>query len=117
MIAANLVLFVLVGGIIGTSVGLVRADKALEAEVEQRAAADRARDGEKAEREKAEGLAKKNAKLADDEHDAKNKATELAKKNAKLADDESKAKNKEPSTEPGASATRFWRVPPTTITT
>ena len=79
VIAASLVLVVLVGGIIGTSIGLVQAD--------------RARDGEKAEREKAEGLAERNAKLADDERDAKNKATELASTNAKLADDESKARN------------------------
>ena len=80
VIAAGLVLFVLLGGIIGTGLGLVQAG--------------RARDGERAEREKAEGLAEKNAKLADDERDAKNKATELASTNAKLADDESKARNK-----------------------
>ncbi|MFO1322427.1 MAG: serine/threonine-protein kinase, partial [Burkholderiales bacterium] len=79
VVAASLMLFVLVGGIVGTSIGLVQAD--------------RARDGEKAEREKAEGLAEKNAKLADDERDAKSKATELASSNAKLADDESKARN------------------------
>ena len=53
-------LFALLGGIIGTTLGLVRAA--------------RARDGEKTEREKAEGLADRNAKLAEDESMAKNEA-------------------------------------------
>src|SRR5262249_36093108 len=73
VIAASLLLLALIGGILGTSIGLVRADH---------------------EREKAEGLADNNAKLAALERDAKNKATELATANAQLADDESKAKNK-----------------------
>ena len=60
VIAASLVLFALLGGIIGTTIGMVRAD--------------RARDGEKTERAKAEGLADRNAKLAEDESTAKNEA-------------------------------------------
>jgi WD40 repeat protein/serine/threonine protein kinase/tetratricopeptide (TPR) repeat protein len=73
VIAASVVLLVLLGGMIGTSVGLVRADR---------------------EREKAEGLADQNGKLAVEERDAKNKASELAAANANLAESESKQKNK-----------------------
>jgi WD40 repeat protein/serine/threonine protein kinase/tetratricopeptide (TPR) repeat protein len=80
VIAASLVLLALLGGIIGTSIGLVRAD----------------REREKAEglREQAEGLADQNGKLAGEERDAKNKASELATTNAQLAESESKQKNK-----------------------
>ena len=67
VIAASLILLTLIGGIIGTTIGLISAEA-------ERLAADRAREGEQAERENAEGLAKKNAKLADDERDARNKA-------------------------------------------
>jgi WD40 repeat protein/serine/threonine protein kinase len=80
VVAAGLVLLALLGGIIGTSIGLVRADH----------------EREKAEglREQAEGLADQNGKLAVEERDAKNKASELAIANAQLADSESKQKNK-----------------------
>jgi WD40 repeat protein len=80
VIAASLVLLALVVGIVGTSIGLVRADR-------EREKADR-------ERETAEGLADQNGKLAVEERDAKNKASELATANAQLADSESKQKNK-----------------------
>src|SRR5262249_28832259 len=68
VIAASLVLLALLGGIIGTSIGLVRAHH----------------EREKAEglREQAEGLADQNGKLAVEERDAKNKASELAAANA-----------------------------------
>jgi WD40 repeat protein/serine/threonine protein kinase/tetratricopeptide (TPR) repeat protein len=73
VITASLILLALLGGIIGTSIGLVRADH---------------------EREKAEGLADQNGRLAVEERDAKNKASELAAANAQLAESEGQQKNK-----------------------
>ncbi len=73
VIAASLVVLALLGGIVGTSLGLIRAER---------------------EREKAEGLADQNGKLAVEERDARNSASELAIANAKLAESESQQKNK-----------------------
>ena len=53
VIAASLILLTLIAGIVGTSVGLFRADRALEAEAKQRRIADQ----EKAKAEEGEGLA------------------------------------------------------------
>ncbi len=93
VVAAGLVLLALVGGIVGTSLGMLRAETARRAEEEQRRTADR-------ERDKAEGLAEKNAKLAtanaqlaEEEASAKRAATKLAEDNSKLAADERSAKN------------------------
>ena len=85
MIAASLVLFALLGGIIGTTIGLVRAVCA--------------RGGEKTERVKAEGLANDNAKLADEEGKAKKKAeyqlgiSTILLANAALGNDDVKVAN------------------------
>lgn len=76
VIAASLVLLFLIGGIVGTSIGLAKAELA-------RQAADRARDDEKAEREKAQRLADDNAKLAADENAAKQKAVEANEETAR----------------------------------
>jgi WD40 repeat protein len=87
VIAASLVLLALLGGIIGTSIGLVRADR-------EREKAEGLREKAEGLREKAEGLADQNGKLAVEERDAKNKASELATANAQLAESESKQKNR-----------------------
>lgn len=76
--AAALVLLALVGGIIGTGIGMVRAENARESEATQRGLA--------------ENLAVKNGELADQERKAKDEARELASKNEKLAISESLAR-------------------------
>lgn len=67
VIAAMLVLLALVGGFIGTSVGMMRAEKARYAEVAQRLIAERLAEDEKKATEQANKLAEQNGKLAKSE--------------------------------------------------
>ncbi len=78
VIAASLVLLALVGGIIGTGVGMMQAMNAQKAEANQREVAER--------------LAERNGRLAEDEKNAKEIANNLADKNGQLAASEMQAR-------------------------